>query len=250
MNIAIKLMYSGTKYCGWQIQNNVPTIQDEVQKAIKTVFCKEFSILGCSRTDAGVHALEYVCMIKDAPVFDVNKLPLALNTYLDDDISVIDAVEVPDTFHPRISAIKKEYVYKIYNSKIRNPFLNNRAYMYKRPIDDIKCNELAKEFVGKHDFASFMASGSTITDTVRTIFYFDVYRDEDNVIFKVCGDGFLYNMVRIMVGTVIGSSEGKLKHSISEIIDLKDRRYAGQTMAADGLYLNKVFYEEDIFSKK
>lgn len=247
MNFALKISYSGINYCGWQIQNNVPTIQNEIQKAVSKIFNGEYSVCGCSRTDAGVHALEYVCMVKDAPEFDYKKLPLAMNTYLPNDIAVIDSSMVEDWFHPRFSAIKKEYIYKIYSSRIRNPFLNDRAYMYKRPFDVIKCNEIANQFVGEYDFSSFMASGSVITDTVRKIFSFDVYREGDLFIFKVCGNGFLYNMVRIMVGTVLNSYEGKIPLSISEIIQAKDRTKAGQTMPPYGLYLNKVFYEKDVF---
>lgn len=247
MNFAIKLSYLGTAYSGWQIQNNVPTVQEAVSKAIEKVFCKEYTVYGCSRTDAGVHALGYVCMIKNVPHFDVKKIPFALNTYLPCDISVLDAVEVDDLFHPQFNALKKEYIYKIYVSKIRNPFLNERAYMYKRCFDEIECNKLASQFVGTFDFASFMASGSTITDTVRTIYSFNVSREDENVTFKVCGNGFLYNMVRIMVGTVLNSYEGKLKMPINDIILSKNRTNAGQTMPPYGLYLNKVYYENDLF---
>jgi tRNA pseudouridine38-40 synthase len=248
MNYAIKLTYSGTNYCGWQIQNNVPTIQGAMETAVKKLFCRDFTVHGCSRTDAGVHALEYVCMIKEAPDFDPSKLPYALNTYLPENIAVLDATCVPESFHPRFSALKKEYIYKIYSSRIRNPFMNNKAYMYKRPLDEIKCNEIAKEFVGTYDFCAFMASGSAITDTVRTIYSFDVYSEGGIIFFKVCGDGFLYNMVRIMVGTILNSFEGKLKLPIKDIILSKNRTLAGQTMPAYALYLNKVFYEKDLFS--
>ena len=247
MNFAIKLSYLGTNYSGWQLQPNVPTIQGAMQNAVKKILCKELTVHGCSRTDAGVHAMEYVCSVFDAPSFDAKKIPLALNTYLPCDISVSSAVSVPEDFHPRFSALKKEYIYKIYNSRIRDPFSVDRAYMYKRPLDEIKCREIASQFVGTFDFASFMAAGSTVTDTVRTIYSFDAWREGNEVFFKVCGDGFLYNMVRIMVGTIINSCEGKITQSIGDIISAKDRTLAGQTMPACGLYLNKVFYDNNYF---
>ncbi len=248
MNFALKLSYSGTNYCGWQKQNNVPTIQEEIEKSVSKIFGKNYTVYGCSRTDAGVHAIEYVCMIKEAPSFDAKKLPLALNTYLPDDICVFDAIETPTDFHPRFSAIKKEYIYKVYTSRIRDPFLNQRAYMYKHELDEIQCNNIANEFVGTYDFAAFMASGSTITDTVRTIYSFDVSQQNNLFTFKVCGNGFLYNMVRIMVGTVINSYEGKIKFPIKNVIESKSRTLAGQTMPPYALYLNKVYYEKDLFS--
>jgi len=247
MNFALKLSYLGTNYSGWQLQNNVPTIQGEIQKAVEKIFCMPFAVNGCSRTDAGVHALEYVCAFKDAPDFDIKKLPVALNTYLPYDISVLDAVEVPYDFHPRYSVVKKEYIYRIYNSKIRNPFIYGREHIYKHHINEIICNSLANECVGTYDFASFMASGSSITDTVRTIYSFDVFREGNSIVFKVCGNGFLYNMVRIMVGTVIDSFEGKIKIPMKELILAKDRKLAGQTMPACGLYLNKTFYDREYF---
>ncbi len=243
MNYAIKLSYSGTNFSGWQIQNNVPTIQGAVEKAVKKLFGNDFTVYGCSRTDAGVHALEYVCMIKLAPDFDPTRMPLALNTYLPEDIAVLDVAVVDDSFHPRFCALKKEYIYKVYSSRIRDPFLNNRAYMYKRPLDEIKCNELAKEFVGTFDFSSFMASGSSITDTVRTIYSFDVYSEGNTIVFKVCGNGFLYNMVRIIVGTLIEVAFGRFSpYDIKNIIESRDRTKAGMTAPPEGLYLNRVTY--------
>ena len=250
MNFALKLSYKGTNYSGWQIQNNVPTIQGEIQKAVNRVFCEDYTVNGCSRTDAGVHALEYVCALHNVKEFNVEKLPLALNTYLPDDISVIDAAIVSDDFHPRFSALGKEYVYVVYNSKHGNPFSNDVSYRYKRPLNEVLCNEFASEFVGTFDFTSFMAAGSTITDAVRTIYSFEVYRKGNYVFFKVSGNGFLYNMVRIMVGTIINSFEGKINLPIKEIILAKDRKIAGQTMPANGLFLNKVFYETNVFSNR
>ena len=250
MNFALKISYLGTNYSGWQIQNNVPTIQGEIQKAVEKIFCEQLVVHGCSRTDGGVHAKEYICLIKDASDFDANKLPIALNTYLPYDISVSDAVIVPDSFHPRFSTIKKEYVYKIYNSKIRNPFVHGRTHFFKKHLDEALCDKIAKEFIGTYDFCSFMAAGSSITDTVRTIYSFDVFRENDVINFKVCGNGFLYNMVRILVGTIIDIHEGKIRISVKEIIDSKDRKRAGQTMPACGLYLNKTYYEKDYFTKQ
>ncbi len=249
MNIAIKISFKGSNYSGWQLQNNVPTIQGEMQKAVKKIFCKEYTVHGCSRTDAGVHAIEYVCAVKDVPFFPVEKLPIALNTYLPNDISVLDAVSVNDDFHPRFSATGKEYIYKVFNSRIRDPFSIDNSYMYKKPLDENECQKYASMCVGKFDFASFMASGSTVTDTVRTVYSFDVWREGKFVYFKIHGDGFLYNMVRIMVGTVINAYEGKIKIPVKDVIFSKNRTLAGQTMPPHGLHLNKVFYCNDFFER-
>ena len=246
MKIKLCLSYDGTKYSGWQVQKNAITVQQVLQDSIESVFGKRYSVCGCSRTDSGVHANFYCCTV-DTEDFVVsipeNKIPIVLNRYLPDDVSVFAAEFVNDEFHPRYDVVYKEYEYLILNSEIKNPFYSNRAYQYPKTLDVEKMNKAAQSFVGKHDFSGFMSSGSDVVDTVRTIKYFEVERCGDFVKIRVAADGFLYNMVRILVGTLIEVSEGRVDiDSIPEIIESKDRKRTGFTAPACGLYLNKVVY--------
>ena len=165
-----------------------------------------------------------------------------MNVFLPDDVSVISAEYKDDDFHSRYSAKGKEYVYLIHNSAIRDPFLSGRVFQFGKHIDVEKAAELSKAFVGKHDFRSFMSAHSKIKDTVRNVYYFEVYKEDDIITMKVAADGFLYNMVRIMAGTLICGVTGSLKIPVSEVIQKKDRGFAGWTAPPQGLYLNKVFY--------
>ncbi|MBQ7645738.1 MAG: tRNA pseudouridine(38-40) synthase TruA [Clostridia bacterium] len=240
--IVLKIKFLGTRYCGWQVQKNAVSVQETLQNAVEKVFLKRYGISGCSRTDSGVHANEYFCHIDDAPEFDVSKLPLALNVFLPEDIAVISAEYKDDDFHSRYSAKGKEYIYLIHNSNIKDPFIYGRAFQYGREIDTERAKRLSLDFVGTHDFTSFMSAHSKITDAVRNVYYFDIDKQGDMITFKVAADGFLYNMVRIMTGTLLCVLAGSVKMSIGEIIDKKDRSFAGWTAPAEGLYLNKVFY--------
>ena len=241
-NYALTLKFKGTNYCGWQVQSNATGIQSVLQDAIERVFGSRLGVTGCSRTDSGVHANEYVCHIKNAPDFDTERLPLAINTHLPKDIAVTGSRVVDDSFHARYSAKGKEYTYRIWNSRAHNPFCTDTALHYPRLIDTDKAAQLAKGFVGKKDFASFMSAHSKIKDTVRDVWYFRVERDGDFVSFVVAADGFLYNMVRIMCGTLLQSTLGSITMPIGSIIEEKNRNSAGITLPPHGLYLNKVFY--------
>ena len=166
-----------------------------------------------------------------------------MNFFLPDDIAVFDCEIVGDEFNARFDCQSKEYIYKIYNGRVRDPFSLNKAYFHKYPLDAVLMDEQAKDFIGTFDFSAFCAAGATVKTTVRTIYDAGVERDGDMVIFRVRGNGFLYNMVRIMVGTLIYISEGKIeKGTIPEIIKSGNRLTAGKTAAPEGLYLNKVFY--------
>ena len=168
----------------------------------------------------------------------------ALNGILPKDISVYSCDEVDDSFHARFDCKGKEYIYRIHNSYIKNPFFKDRVLQYFCNIDENLLNEAAQHFVGTHDFKAFCSIGSTAVNTVRTIEYFNVVRENDLIIMLVKGDGFLYNMVRIMVGTLIFVGEGKIKsNQIGDIILSGERKNAGKTAPAQGLYLNKVFYD-------
>lgn len=239
----LKIAYKGTDYCGWQVQPDKKTVQATVQTACEEVFGVPVSLTGCSRTDSGVHANGFVALVSgDVPEIPVESLPLAINTKLPCDIVIKEAKTAPENFHPRYDALGKEYVYYIQNSRLRDPFLEDTSWLFPKHIDEELANKMCQEFVGKKDFRAFMAAGSKITDTVREIRYFDAKRQGDMVIFTVAADGFLYNMVRIMVGTVAELASKASGESVSEIIESLDRSKAGITAPAKGLFLNRVFY--------
>ncbi len=244
--IAVNIMYDGTRYCGWQVQQNAVSVQQMVQNALEELLSFRPDISGCSRTDAGVHANQYVFHMSAENIrISPEKLPLALNARLHgSDIAVKSACLVPPDFHARYSCIQKEYIYKIWNAPYMSPFYEGRAWFFPYALDEKALGFVGEEFCGTHDFGGFMSKGSKIKeDTVRTVKYFDVAREDELVTIRVCADGFLYNMVRIMVGTYALAAAGKLKQGdIARIISLRDRSLAGDTAPAHGLYLNKVFY--------
>lgn len=240
--IKLTLTYNGTHFHGWQVQKGKPTVQSALQDAIERVVGERMPVTGCSRTDAGVHANEFVCHT-DMINLPCERIPLALNAHLPDTVAVKSAQIVSGDFHARYSCLGKEYIYKIFNSHYKDPFLQDRAMFYNKPLDEKLMNASMQALVGKHDFRSFMAQGSKIEDTVREIKYLDIKRDGDIITLRVAADGFLYNMVRIIVGTAIAASEKNLSYEAVQSIMLSlDRKNAGPTAPASGLYLNKVFY--------
>ena len=252
MKLLIKISYLGTAYCGYQVQPNGISIQQRLNEATEALFGYPCDIVGCSRTDSGVHANEFfICVSKKGEnalecTIPMNKVPLAFNSVLPDDISILGAKMIDDEFHPRYNVKHKEYIYKIWNNPIKNPFFADRAYHIPQKYSDEiidKMNEAASHFCGKHDFCSYMAQGSKIVDTNREVKYAKVYREGDLIVFKVAADGFLYNMVRIMTGTLLLVAQGKINpEDIDKITESKDRKNAGSTVPACGLYLNKVEY--------
>lgn len=245
-NLLLRLMYDGSHYHGWQVQPNGITVQEALQNAIEQILGVRESVTGCSRTDAGVHANDFCCNIRTENEIDCYRLQGALNAVLPDSISVKSVKEVDADFHARYSCVTKQYVYRVWNAGFKNPFLVNRAWHYKNKIDEKFLNEQAQAYVGTHDYKAFCSAGSSVEDTVRTVKHFSVTRDGDEVIFTVEADGFLYNMVRIMVGSLIEISENRIeKDKLSAIIESKDRALAGRTAPPQGLYLNKVNYGED-----
>ena len=241
----LTISFKGTEYCGWQVQKNARSVQKTLQNACERVFNAECPVTGCSRTDAGVHAKGFVALAGAENTIPEEALPLALNSCLPDDISVLSAEYTEKDFHPRYDASGKEYIYTIYNSQIRDPFTADFCWQVKKHIDEKALFENTRCFVGRHDFRAFMASGSKIEDTVRTVSYFDVKRDGDRIYLSVCADGFLYNMVRIMAGTAVDSVTGSLSMPINEILLSLDRKNAGITAPAKGLCLNRVFYGKE-----
>ncbi len=244
-NLALRLMYDGTDFHGWQVQPNGITVQECLQNSVEKILGKRENITGCSRTDSGVHANDFCCTLKTESDIDCYRLVGALNAVLPESVSVKDCREMPLDFHPRYDCVSKRYLYRVWNSKSKNPFLSRYAYHYKKPIDAEFLNEQAKQFLGTYDFSGFCSSGSSVEDTVRTIYSFDVVRVGDEVDFLVEGDGFLYNMVRIMVGSLIEISEKRIeKDTLIYIIEAKDRKLAGRTVPACGLFLDRVNYRE------
>lgn len=246
LNYLICLKYDGSNYHGWQRQQNAVTVQQKIEESAEKLFGEKISVSGCSRTDTGVHANCFFCNFHANKIIRKENIISGLNHFLPDDIAVTGCEYKDDNFNARFDCVSKQYVYKIYNGKIRDPFSNNRAYFYKYKLDENLLNEQARDFIGTYDFTSFRAVGSTVTTTVRTVKNAYVTREGDYILFFVEADGFLYNMVRIMVGTLIYISENKIeKNTIKNIIDAKDRSRAGMTAPPEGLYLNKVFYEKN-----
>lgn len=242
-NLLLTLMFDGTGYHGWQVQKNALTVQQTLQDAIERILGVRENVVGCSRTDSGVHANMFCCNIRTENEIKPEKLKTALNAVLPEDIAVISCGEVPYTFHARYDCVSKEYKYLILNSGQRNPFYVKRALFYPQSIDADMMNSEAQAFLGMHDFTSFCAADSSVDDKTRNIKSISVKRNGAFVEFTVEADGFLYNMVRIMVGTLLDINGGKIeKNLISQIIESKDRKQAGKTAPAYGLYLNKVNY--------
>lgn len=246
-NIALKLMYVGTAYHGWQVQKRDVTVAETLEKALATVICHPVKLTGAGRTDAGVHAETYIANFRTASSIPCDRIPLAVNTRLPDDIVVVKATEVSEGFNAIGSCLKKEYTYRIYNSRIRNAFYVDRAWFYPKPLDEAVMQAAADRFVGTHDFAAVRSVGTNVKSTVRTVHYFQIARSGDLIECRVCANGFLYNMVRAMVGTCVYAAEGKFPpEAVTEILENRNRTAAGPTVPPGGLYMTKLWYEEDV----
>ena len=243
-NIAVTLSYVGTNYHGWQVQKNALTVQEVFQNALFKIIKENVDIKGCSRTDTGVHANMYVVSFKTSSMMKCDNFIYALNRHLPGDICVYDCSEKDLSFHARYSCKSKEYIYKIWNHRIKNPFLFGQALHYWYPLNIELMNLAAQKFIGTHNFTSFATLDKRDLEKMeRTIEYFNISKIGDIVEFKVKANGFLYNMVRIMVGTLLRVSQGKIKpDDIPKIIQSKNRSLAGPTAPPEGLYLNDVVY--------
>lgn len=245
-NIALRLRYDGSAYHGWQRQAGLPTVQQTVEDAIAKILGTSVHVTGCGRTDAGVHALRYCANFRSDCTIPIEKVPLALNARLPGDIAVTDACEVDESFNAIGSCIQKEYIYKILNSRIPDPFLDKRVCFYPSRLDIAQMCAAANAFEGTHDFAAVRSVGTNVRSTVRTIYYCHVTRNGELLELKVCANGFLYNMVRAITGTVLYAAEGKLKpEDIPVILDSGNRTLAGPTAPPGGLYLTRVWYEDE-----
>ncbi len=246
-NIALVLTYLGTAYHGWQVQKNLATVAQTLEKAAQMIVGHEVHMSGCGRTDAGVHARVYLANFRTNATIPCERLPYALNTHLPPDIVVTRAFDVHENFNAIGSCVRKEYTYQIYNSRLKDPFFVNRAWFYPKHLDEKIMQEAASQFVGTHDFAAVRSVGTDVKSTVRTVYYYNVERTGDLITLKVCANGFLYNMARAMAGTVVYAAEGKIKPSeIGAILESGNRTAAGPTVPAGGLYMTKLWYDDGI----
>lgn len=243
-NIALRLRYDGSCYHGWQVQKNAITVAQTMEEALAKVCGERVKLTGCGRTDAGVHALRYCANFHSDCTVPVDRMPLAVNSRLPDDIAVVDAVEMPDDFNAIGSCVKKEYVYKILNSRIPDPFLADRVCFYPQRLDISLMQAAARAFEGTHDFKAVRSEGTQTKTTVRTVYWCRAEKDGDLITVSICANGFLYNMCRAMVGTMVYASYGKLiPEEIPALLEKRDRRLTGPTMPPQGLYLNRVWYD-------
>ncbi len=240
------LRYDGTRYHGWQVQPNGVTVQQVLQDAVERVTGVRSGITGCSRTDAGVHALMFCCALKTESRIPPENVPAALNAHLPRDIAVYACRLAPPEFHPRYDCVGKRYVYRVWNQPVRHPFWEGHAHHVSRRLDELVMAQAARDFEGTHDFKAFCAAGSSVEDTVRTVRRCTVARNGDMLDITVEADGFLYNMVRIIVGTLLDIEAGRLPpDSVPAILKSRDRSRAGKTAPACGLYLEQVFYKDE-----
>ena len=239
----IKIAFDGTDYHGWQVQPNGVTVQESIQIAMKKLYGYAPDLTGCSRTDAGVHASEFYCHFSLNNDIVDSGIVAGLNSVLDENIRVLSCKHVDDDFHCRYNAKRKTYVYKIDNRKITDPFLSRFSYHYAGNLDIDKMNKFCKTLIGIHDFEGFSSSNRSVKETVREIYECFITEKDGILTFSVTGNGFLYNMVRILVGTAIEVGNGRISENVAEeIFETKNRALGGFTAPAKGLFLKKVEY--------
>lgn len=242
-NIKLTIEFDGCNYHGWQTQNNSLAVQDVITEGILKLTGENVTVNGSSRTDAGVHALGLCANFHTDSSIPPERFAYALNTMMPPDIVILKSEEADLNFHARFDSKGKKYRYLIYNSVFPSALLRERACHISKTLDVAKMQEAANRFFGTHDFSTFMAAGSVVKSTVRTINYVNVEKKDNLISFEVQGDGFLYNMVRIMAGTLIEVGYGKINAAdIDDIILSGNRKRAGKTAPAHGLYLVEVFY--------
>ncbi len=245
MRYKCTLQYNGARYAGSQRQQNANTIQNEIERALKRIYNDDITIHLSSRTDKGVHALMQVFHYDTEVDISTHKLALVINRQLPDDIHITSAVRAADDFHARYDARRKTYQYKIKTSNVHDVFTYNTVYQYAKPIDIERLNAFAGNFIGEHEFKAFMAAGSDKEMTVRTIYAIEFKEDGDTVTMSITGSGFLYHMVRIMVGMFLDYNEGK-KDAPAILEHFKDgnRSYFKDTAPACALYLAEIRYSD------
>ncbi len=252
MKLLLRIAYLGTAYCGYQVQPNGVSIQQKLNEATRALFGFDCDIVGCSRTDSGVHARDFCATVAEKGKSGIltsvptERIPQALSAHLPQDICVWDAQEVPEDFHARYGVREKEYVYRFYNRAVPDPFEEGRAAHIPKPITKqglLQMQAAAETLIGTQDFAAYMAQGSKVQSTVRTVTRAEVERAGDVIEFRIAANGFLYNMVRILAGTLLEVGLGKrTPEDVIAVTASRDRSRAGSTMPAAGLYLNRVTY--------
>lgn len=243
MRILIRVSYDGTAYSGWQIQPNATTVEGTLRQAVCSLFGADIELIGASRTDAGVHALGNVAVFDVDTRIPAPKIAYALNARLPDDIRVWQSIQVEDGWHPRHNDCVKTYEYSIYNDTFENPKKRLYSHFYYGNLDVDMMREAAAYFIGEHDFSAFCSAGSQVADKVRTIYSLDVIQDGREIVLRVKGNGFLYNMVRIIAGTLIKAGTGDIRpQDIPGIIESRDRQLAEPTAPARGLTLVEIDY--------
>lgn len=244
MRIKLIVAYDGTNYKGWQVQPNGITIEEVLNKKLTELLGEEITVAGASRTDSGVHSLGNVAVFDTNTRMPAEKISFALNQRLPEDIVVQDSCEVPEDWHPRYQNSRKTYEYRILNRTFRMPSRRFDTYFYHHPLDVEKMQKAASYLVGEHDFKSFCAIGAQVKTTVRTVYACDVLKNGEIITIRVTGNGFLYNMVRIIAGTLIQVGGGALPpERILEILAAQDRSAAGPTAPAQGLTMMGIEFE-------
>jgi len=245
MRLFLTMSYLGTGYHGWQVQTNAVTVQQTLQDAIEAIFGSRLPVTGCSRTDSGVHAKMYCCHI-DCPEntgIPPERVPAALNANLPQDVAVRECRIVPSDFHARYAVKAKTYEYTVLNTPCRDPFLNAFAWHVRASMDVSAMKQASRLFEGTHDFAGFQSAGSSVEDTVRTVMAAEVRQNGRVITLSITANGFLYNMVRIIAGTLVDVGLGvKKPEDIPDIIQSRERGLAGKTAPAQGLALVQVEY--------
>lgn len=245
MRVRLTISYDGTNYCGWQIQSNGITVEEVINRELTDLLKEDIAIIGASRTDSGVHAVANIAVFDTNTKIPAEKISFALNQRLPDDIRIQKSEQVADDFHPRYCNSTKTYEYKILNRRFPDPLKRLYTHFVYMPLDVDKMKKAAEYIVGEHDFASFCSAGSQVKTTVRTVYTLDVSKENDIISIRISGNGFLYNMVRIIVGTLMKVGLGiYTPEHVKEIIDSKDRYAAGPKAPARGLTLIGIEYEE------
>lgn len=244
-NIRIKLAYEGTRYQGWQKQeNHENTIQGKLETLISRMCGEEISIQGSGRTDAGVHALGQVANFHTSCDMAVEEMEHYMNQYLPEDIVVWEVKEVQERFHSRLNAKGKRYVYRVWNGRVPNVFYRRYAYFMSDVLDLPAMREAAEYLVGEHDFKSFTSAKKSKKSTIRRIDSIDIRNEGEMITFTFQGNGFLYHMVRILVGTLLEVGRGiRSPHTMKELLKAGNRELAGELVPGKGLFLEEVFYE-------
>lgn len=242
-NIKLIIEYDGKKFGGWQKQPTKLNIQGEIEQAIKEITGENVDLIASGRTDAGVHSLGQVANFRTNSKIEIEKFAIAINSKLKKSIVIKSAEEVEEDFHARYKCKGKKYRYVINNSYQGTAIYRDLEYHIPQKLDIIKMKQAIKYFEGKHDFKGFRASGTSSKDSIREIYKAEIKEDNERILIELTGNGFMYNMVRIIAGTIVDVGLGKISpNEIPEILESKDRTRAGKTLPAHGLYLVEVYY--------